>query len=88
MVEMEWKLAPKQEVIDWEDLKSSRTPGGLSFHVYRARVPGGWLVYVHLDPDCGGGVTFYPDKDHKWDGRSLPEGAAAEPDRTSSRKRK
>ena len=88
MVEMEWKLAPKQEVIDWEGLQSSRTPGGLSFHVYRARVPGGWFVYVHLDPDCGGGVVFYPDPRHKWEGASLPEGADAGPKPARSRKSK
>ena len=33
------------------DLRSGRPPGGLSFHVYRAKVPGGWLIYVYLSPD-------------------------------------
>ena len=34
---------------------------------YRAKVPGGWLVFI-----CGNagmnGTTFYPDPDHKWNG--------------------
>ena len=88
MNETEWRLVPKQEKIEWEGLQSSRTAGGLSFHIYRARVPGGWFVYVHLDPDCGGGVTFYPDSSHKWDGTSLPEGAAPDPKPRRSRKKR
>jgi hypothetical protein len=32
----------------------------------RAKVPGGWLV------SAGGGVAFYPDPQHSWDGASLP----------------
>ena len=35
----------------------------------RAKVPGGWLVYVAIG--SGGGVTFYPDPNHTWDGSSL-----------------
>jgi len=88
MAETEWRLVPKPPTIEWEVLQAARTPGGLSFHVYRARVPGGWLVYVHLDPDCGGGVTFYPDPGHKWDGGSLPEGAVDDPKPSRSRKTK
>ena len=34
--------------------------------VYRARVPGGWLVRT------GAGATFFPDEDHSWDGASAP----------------
>ncbi|CAN2049582.1 conserved hypothetical protein [Candidatus Magnetomoraceae bacterium gMMP-13] len=33
--------------------------------LYRAKVPGGWLVYWYE------GITFYPDPNHKWDGTSL-----------------
>ncbi len=88
MTEMVWTTVPQQEMIDWEQLRTSRTTGGLSFHVYRARVPRGWFVYVHLDPDCGGGVTFYPDPEHKWDGKSLPEGATRGNTRSRARKKK
>ena len=38
--------------------------------VRRAKVPGGWLVYVCYGATAG--VTFYPDPDHTWDGSSLP----------------
>lgn len=38
--------------------------------VYRAKVPGGWLVFVYQDNSSG--LTFYPDPQHLWDGNSLP----------------
>lgn len=34
--------------------------------IYRAPVPGGWLVASH-----SGALTFVPDAAHKWDGSSL-----------------
>ena len=38
---------------------------------YRARVPGGWLVSVWAGTmekhGMGGGLTFLPDPDDKWD---------------------
>jgi hypothetical protein len=37
-------------------------------HAYRARIAGGWLVFIYT-PGIGlSGVTFYPDPDHTWDG--------------------
>jgi len=43
---------------------------------YRAKVPGGWLVFF-----CGNagisGVAFYPDPNHEWDG-GTKDGKAAE----------
>ncbi len=40
-------------------------------YVYRARVPGGWLIFVWT-PGRGGvnSATFYPDPNHAWDGGS------------------
>jgi hypothetical protein len=38
-------------------------PQGL---VYRAKIPGGWLV------SFSDGLTFVPDPEHRWDGSSLP----------------
>ena len=38
--------------------------------MYRAKVPGGWIVAwysINL-----GGAMFYPDPKHEWDGNSLP----------------
>ncbi len=56
-----------RDVIEWEELRSS---GGL-LKAYRAKVPGGWLVYVANGYHHHGGVTFYPDPDHMWTGESL-----------------
>ena len=38
-------------------------------YAYRARIAGGWLIFI-CTPGRGGlgGVTFYPDPDHTWDG--------------------
>jgi hypothetical protein len=47
----------------WEELKSRLT-------TYRAKVPGGWLVFVG-EKGQPGGLTFYPDPTHAWDGRTL-----------------
>ena len=38
-------------------------------YAYRARVLGGWLVFIETPGRGGlGGVTFYPDPNHAWDG--------------------
>jgi hypothetical protein len=44
----------------------------LSARVNRARIPGGWLLVA--TSNSGGGVTFYPDPEHKWDGGSVADG--------------
>ena len=44
----------------------------LSARVNRAKIPGGWLV-ISIS-SSGGGVTFYPDPEHKWDGGSVADG--------------
>jgi hypothetical protein len=44
----------------------------LSARVNRAKIPGGWLVIA--TSSSGGGVTFYPDPEHKWDGGSVADG--------------
>ena len=60
------------------------TGGGKPYNVSlsRSKVPGGWLIIAISDLQGGGhgpgsntaagGLTFYPDPDHKWDGSSLP----------------
>lgn len=35
----------------------------------RVKVPGGWLVLVNFV--SAGGITFYPDPNHIWDGSAL-----------------
>jgi len=37
-------------------------------YAYRARIAGGWLVFVYPPGKGFHGVTFYPDPDHTWDG--------------------
>ena len=43
----------------------------LSASMNRAKIPGGWLIVS--TSNAGGGVTFYPDPEHKWDGGSLAD---------------
>ncbi|MCX6586411.1 MAG: hypothetical protein NTX13_07515 [Acidobacteria bacterium] len=45
--------------LQWEPLSSS-------IPASRAKVPGGWLISI-----TNGGMTFYPDPNHSWDGASL-----------------
>ena len=41
--------------------------------IERAKVLGGWFVVVnaHYGNGGGAGLTFMPDPEHKWDGKSL-----------------
>ena len=39
-----------------------------SLDMYRASIPGGWLVMCHVD--YGYSPTFVPDPEHIWDGSS------------------
>ena len=57
--------------LDWESLESSK---GLT--VLRVSVPGGWLVYASNSYHHHGGITFYPDPEHRWKGGSLAPGTA------------
>ena len=50
--------------VKWEELEMKGWKGTI---LLRAKVPGGWLMGI-----VGGGMTFVPDPDHKWDGNSLP----------------
>ena len=52
--------------------------GDQVFHLYRAIIPGGWLVLMqHFNAysyGAGwgyGGATFVPDPNHGWDGSSI-----------------
>lgn len=66
--------------------KDGNQNGETVFHLYRAKIPGGWLVLMkksHYDwseisTDTTysygwgyGGATFVPDPNHVWDGSSL-----------------
>ncbi|MBT9317220.1 hypothetical protein [Leptothoe spongobia] len=55
----------------WEKLNCKNQPvGGLG--LWRAKVPGGWLVASRCGGGEGSGITFYPDPKHEWNGGSLP----------------
>ena len=47
--------------LEWERLND------LNPMVYYTKVPGGWFIHI-----VGISAFFYPDKNHKWDQRSLP----------------
>ncbi len=41
--------------------------------IFRARVPGGWLVVLKQGAaEQLGGICFVPDPDHEWNGLSNP----------------
>jgi hypothetical protein len=44
---------------------------GLPSRMNRAKVPGGWLLV--FASNSGGGATFYPDPEHKWNGGSVAD---------------
>jgi len=55
---------PEPEIpFKWERLNA----GTVATH--RAKLPGGWLIQV--GDSNSRGVTFYPDPDHAWDGKTL-----------------
>lgn len=53
--------------LQWENIRST-AERKLSLSVRRARVPGGWLVFIVESWGSGttGGFTFYPDPEHTW----------------------
>lgn len=50
--------------LHWEKLKGAPH---YSSHIFRARIPGGWLVTVNREEYT---LTFVPDPSHAWDGNS------------------
>lgn len=43
--------------------------GWLQQTIFRAKIPGGWLVFVWMESST---ICFVPDPKHEWDGASLP----------------
>ena len=61
----------------WENIESQNARDVGKVHtaegdIRRAKVIGGWLVVWAGPYGGGGGITFYPDPKHEWDGNSLP----------------
>jgi hypothetical protein len=47
---------------------SDASPSPLNEGIFRAQVPGGWLILLKADQPT---LLFYPDPDHRWDGGSM-----------------
>jgi len=48
----------------WEKLNTD------AMEVWRAKVPGGWMVFIHRAGEEAG-AFFYPDNQHQWNGKTL-----------------
>ena len=51
-----------------EELNLKYEGGKPAKYAYRARIAGGWLVFINPPAKGLSGVTFYADPDHTWDG--------------------
>lgn len=75
----------EKPALDLEELNLKYEGDKSAKYAYRARVPGGWLIFTWTPGRSGvGGVTFYPDPNHAWDGAT--QGAAARPSRKKERR--
>ena len=63
---------PANPVLEWQDIGSPKRYG--ITEMYRAKVPGGWLVRLSCKTNTttSEAMTFFPDATHAWDGGSLP----------------
>ena len=54
--------------LTWEVIKSDCNDSMIANHmlIYRAKVPGGWLVTNSSAHKEGLGLTFMPDPNHEW----------------------
>jgi len=39
--------------------------------IFRWKVPGGWILMTRGNSLPPGTMTFYPDAEHKWDGKNM-----------------
>ena len=54
--------------MEWEEIETVSKRGPQ--YVYRARVPGGWLVETQTYVGNCGGLAFLPDPNHEWNPRA------------------
>ena len=57
-----------EQLSTFERRGSDASPSALHEGIFRAQVPGGWLILLKSDQPT---LLFYPDPDHKWDGGSM-----------------
>jgi hypothetical protein len=60
------EAALDRKTLCFELLSNRTTTTSASFTIYRARIPGGWLIAVRPHDS----VTFVPDPEHEWNGGS------------------
>jgi hypothetical protein len=65
---------PEKPILNLEELNARYEGKEPAKYVYRARVPGGWLIFTYPEMKGLYGVTFYPDPNHAWDGGTQPGG--------------
>ncbi len=58
-------------VLTLEELNLRYEDDNRAQYAYRARVPGGWLIFLYPPGKGLHSVTFYPDPNHAWDGGTL-----------------
>ncbi len=57
-----------EQLSTFERRGAAASPTPLSEGMFRAQVPGGWLILLKADQPS---LFFYPDRKHEWDGGSL-----------------
>ena len=69
---------PGHPSISFEEILLSDAGDIEDGYLYRAKIPGGWLVVFVSEKDSrqdvgkrAAGTTFVPDTNHEWDGSSL-----------------
>jgi hypothetical protein len=62
----------EKPALNLEELNLKYENGKPAKYAYRARIAGGWLVFICTPGRDGlGSVTFYPDPDHAWGGGTM-----------------
>ncbi len=57
-----------EQLSTFERRGSGASPSPLNEGIFRAKVPGGWLIMLKADQPT---LFFYPDLEHMWDGGSM-----------------
>jgi hypothetical protein len=66
-MKIRWEPIEGEEIVRDKHVSAGDVP-----RVRRAKIPGGWFVFVQEWPQLGtAGAFFYPDPTHEWDGGSL-----------------
>jgi hypothetical protein len=67
--------AGARKVLSFEMVPNRITTTSATFSIYRAKVPGGWLVMSRPSDN----LAFVPDPEHLWDGGSVTDTPAPTP---------